>query len=247
MKTGLGLAFGAVIVAIVHVWNGGALADLFQPASFVFVVLGTLLTTYLSSPSGEFTRALASAPKDGTGTLLSLQKELSELASAARKEGFLALDAYRASASRTSLKDGIQYLISGFDQGSIRELFDSSIQRKATHSEGAVRIWDIAAGAAPSVGALGATLGLLTALAKLDDPALLGKGIAAAMASVLYGFFFANFVFSPLAARLRKQMQDAVLPDEMVKSAILGIQEGLNPHLIEERLKQVTNGMTAAG
>ena len=62
------------------------------------------------------------------------------------------------------------------------------------------------------------------------------------MSAVLYGFFFANFVFAPLAARRRKILQDSIVPDEMVKSAILGIQEGLNPHLIEERLKQVTAG-----
>ena len=62
------------------------------------------------------------------------------------------------------------------------------------------------------------------------------------MAAVLYGFFFANFVFSPLAARRRRLASEATLPDEMVKSAILGIQEGLNPHLIEERLKQVATG-----
>jgi chemotaxis protein MotA len=241
MKTGIGLVLGAIIVGVVHLWNGGAAGDLIQPASLCFVLCGTLLSTYLSAPKGEFRRAFAAAPDD-SAAMAGLKKELADLASVARKEGFLALDPFRGSASRPSVKDGIQYLISGFDQGSIRELFDSGIERRASQGEASVKIWEIAASASPSIGALGATLGLLTALAKLDDPAQLGRGIAAAMAAVLYGFFFANFVFSPLAARRRKQLEDSVLPDEMVKSAILGIQEGLNPHLIEERLKQVAAG-----
>lgn len=241
MKTGIGLVFGAIIVLVVHIWNGGATSDLVQPASLCFVLIGTFLSTYLSAPKGEFARAFRATPDDSE-SLSVLKKELGELAAVARKEGFLALDPFRASASRPSLKDGIQYLISGFDQNAIRGLFDASIDRRTMQGESSVKIWDIAAAAAPSIGALGATLGLLTALAKLDDPAQLGRGIAAAMSAVLYGFFFANFVFSPLAARRRKVMQDSVIPDEMVKSAILGIQEGLNPHLIEERLKQVVAG-----
>jgi chemotaxis protein MotA len=241
MKTGIGLVFGAIIVIVVHLWNGGAAGDLVQPASLCFVLFGTFLSTFLSAPKGEFGRAFEATPDIGESAA-TLKKELADLASVARKEGFLALDSFRATASRPSLKDGIQYLISGFDQGSIRGLFDTSIERKALEGEASVKIWDIAAAASPSIGALGATLGLLTALAKLDDPAQLGRGIAAAMSAVLYGFFFANFVFSPLAARKRKLMQDSVIPDEMVKTAILGIQEGLNPHLIEERLKQVVAG-----
>lgn len=241
MKTGIGLVFGAIIVVVVHLWNGGVLTDLIQPASLCFVLFGTFLSTFLSAPKGEFGLAFRPAP-DAAGSVGGLKKELADLASVARKEGFLALDSFRASASRASLKDGIQYLISGFDQGSIRGLFDASIDRRIREGEATVKIWDIAAAAAPSIGALGATLGLLTALAKLDDPAQLGRGIAAAMSAVLYGFFFANFVFSPLAARRRKLLEDSVVPDEMVKAAILGIQEGLNPHLIEERLKQVVAG-----
>lgn len=241
MKTGLGLVLGAVIVAVVHLWNGGVIMDLVQPAPLVFVLLGTLLSTFLSAPKRDFTQAFSAVP-DGAESAALLKKELIELASVARKEGFLALDSFRATATRDSLKEGIQYLISGFDQASIRDLFDASIFRKAAEAESSVRVWEIAAGAAPSIGALGATLGLLTALAKLDDPSQLGRGIASAMAAVLYGFFFANFVFSPLAARRRRLASNSILPDEMVKSAILGIQEGLNPHLIEERLKQVVSG-----
>lgn len=241
MKTGLGLILGAIILAFVHLWNGGVVADLIQPAPLVFVLLGTLLSTFLSAPTRDFSKAFAFVP-DGAESAAAIKKELIELASVARKEGFLALDAFRSTATRDSLKEGIQYLISGFDQASVRDLFDASIFRKSAEAESSVRIWEIAAGAAPSIGALGATLGLLTALAKLDDPAQLGRGIASAMAAVLYGFFFSNFVFSPLAARRRRLATDSILPDEMVKSAILGIQEGLNPHLIEERLRQVTRG-----
>jgi chemotaxis protein MotA len=240
MKTGLGLALGAIIVGAVHLWNGGAVADLVQPASLFFVLGGTFLSTFLSAPKGEFGRAF-SAPT-GTASTMDLKRELSELASVARKEGFLALDPYRNTASRPSLRDGIGYLISGFDQVSIRGLFDSSLERRLSDGESSVRIWEIAAASAPSIGALGATLGLLAALSKLDDPAQLGRGIASAMAAVLYGFFLSNFVFSPLAARRRKLLLDSAVPEEMVKSAILGIQEGLNPHLIEERLKQVSVG-----
>lgn len=239
MKTGLGLVLGAVILVVVHLWNGGVIADLVQPAPLLFVLLGTLLSTFFSAPKRDFVRAFAAVPDFSEG-LASLRKELIDLAGVARKEGFLALDPYRASASRESLREGLQYLLAGFDHVAIRDLFAASIQRKASEEDASVRVWEIAAQAAPSIGALGATLGLLTALTKLEDPSLLGKGIASSMAAVLYGFFFANFVFAPLAARRRSQTHLGTLPDEMVMSAILGIQEGLNPHLIEERLRQVS-------
>lgn len=240
MKTGFSLILGAVILIVVHLWNGGVIADLLQPAPFLFVLLGTLLSTFFSASKRDFQRAFVAVPDSSEG-LASLRKELIDLAGVARKEGFLALDPYRATASRESLREGLQYLLAGFDQTAIRDLFDVSIQRKASEEDASVRIWEIAAQAAPSIGALGATLGLLSALTQLEDPSLLGKGIASSMAAVLYGFFFANFVFAPLAARRRNAASHATLPDEMVKSAIIGIQEGLNPHLIEERLRQVAS------
>jgi chemotaxis protein MotA len=236
MKTAIGFGVGAFILFVVHLWNGGTAGDLFQPAALLFVVLGTLLSTYVSAEGSDFRRAIASS-SDAAGAV-ALRAELANLASVARKEGFLALDGLKASASRPSVKEGIQYLVSGFDHNAIRDLFNTSIERQASENDAVVRVWEIAAQAAPSVGALGATLGLLTALAKLDDPSQLGRGIASAMAAVLYGFFFSNFVFSPLAARKRRNISQALVPDEMVKTAILGIQEGLNPHLIEERLKR---------
>jgi chemotaxis protein MotA len=238
MKTGIGLAAGAVIVLIVHSWNGGASSELIQPAALLFVVLGTLLATYLSGGRGDLMKALSLAGGSDEATKVALHKELSEIASVARKEGFLALDPLKATASRASLREGIQYLISGFDQTTIRDLFDAAIERQTREREGIVRVWEVAAQAAPSVGALGATLGLLSALARLDDPSKLGRGIGSAMAAVFYGFFFANFVFGPLAARMRRGSNESLAPEEMVKSAILGMQEGLNPQLIDERLKR---------
>jgi chemotaxis protein MotA len=238
MKTAIGLGVGALILFIVHLWNGGAAGDLLQPAALVFVIFGTLLSTFVSAEGSDFRRAVFSGAASAESVATQLRKELGNLAAVARKEGFLALDALKASASRASLREGIQYLVSGFDQSAIRDLFDTSLERQSHENDAVVRVWEIAAQAAPSVGALGATLGLLSALTKLDDPAQLGRGIASAMAAVLYGFFFSNFVFSPLAARKRRTISQALIPDEMVKTAILGIQEGLNPHLIDERLRQ---------
>jgi chemotaxis protein MotA len=240
MKTAIGLGVGALILFIVHLWNGGAAADLMQPAAFVFVVFGTLLSTFVSAEGQDFQRAFFSGTASPQAAAGKLREELGHLAAVARKEGFLALDSLKASASRPSVREGIQYLVSGFDQSAIRDLFDTSIERQAHENEAVVKVWEIAAQAAPSVGALGATLGLLSALTKLDDPAQLGRGIASAMAAVLYGFFFSNFVFSPLAARKRRTISQALIPDEMVKTAILAIQEGLNPHLIDERLRRFT-------
>jgi chemotaxis protein MotA len=242
MKTGIGLIAGAVIVLVVHSWNGGAQSDLLRPAALLFVLLGTLLSTYLSGSAGDFGKALSLVTRSEDATKTALHQELSEIASTARKDGFLALDPLKATASRPSLREGIQYLISGFDQGTIRDLFDAAIERQAREREGIVRIWEIAAQSAPAVGALGATLGLLSALARLDDPSKLGQGIGSAMAAVFYGFFFSNFVFSPLAARMRRSAPEALAPEEMVKTAILGMQEGLNPQLIDERLKQFVGG-----
>lgn len=241
----LGFALGFAAIVLGSLLGGGSLGALVQPVAFLVVGLGTLGAVFVAFPRAELKRALAlglAALRDGAGNPAGLIGEVTELASVARKEGFLALDAHRGKISDPLLGQAVRYLMDGFDAASIRELLDAQISRQLNEDLAASRVWEQAGGYAPTLGVVGAILGLIQILAQLDDPSKLGAGIAVAFAATLYGLFFSNAILLPIASRMRRLAHERVLPQEMIKVGVLGIQEGLNPHLVEEKLKKLLPG-----
>lgn len=237
----LGVALGLVGV-LGGPLLGAGIGSIVQPKAFFVVVLGTLGAVLIAFPLKEVKRALSQAMQALKGSSFESEKlilQISELASLARKEGFLALDVYRATSSEPLLTGGIKYLMDGFDAQAIRELMDSQIAQSYNEDITSAKVWEASGSFAPTMGVIGAILGLIEILSKLDDPSQLGSGIAVAFVATLYGLFASNLFLLPIANRIRQFAQTQLLPKEMIKVAILGIQEGLNPHLVEEKLRKL--------
>jgi len=241
----LGLALGFAAIVLGNLLGGGSVSALVQPVAFLVVGMGTLGAVFVAFPRAELKRALGqglAALGDRSSNPTSLIGEMTELASVARKEGFLALDAYRGKVTEPLLAHAVKYLMDGFDAPSIRELMDAQITRQLNEDLAASRGWEQAGSYAPTLGVVGAILGLIQTLSQLDDPSKLGAGIAVAFVATLYGLFLSNAILLPIASRMRRLAYDRVLPQEMIKVGVLGIQEGLNPHLVEEKLNKLVPG-----
>lgn len=245
MWVALGFALGVAAVIGGSLLGGGSLTALLQPTALVIVAFGTLGAVFVAFPASELKRALRNAIRalcGGGADSDRIISEVVELAGVARKEGFLALDAYRGKVSDPLLGNAVKYLMDGFDAASIRELMDSQISRQLNEDLAASRVWEQAGGYAPTMGVVGAILGLIQILSQLDDPSKLGAGIAVAFIATLYGLFVSNVVLLPISNRMKRLAYQETLPKELIKVGVLGIQEGINPHLVEEKLRKLVPG-----
>jgi chemotaxis protein MotA len=231
------LGLGAVLVG--QILEGGTLGQITQITAALIVLGGTLGAMLLSFSSQDVAHAFKSIPLvylDSRPHLLPLIDEIFELATIARKEGVLALEAQKSKMTDPLLRRGIQFVVDGFDPATVREILEAEIDRTRSHDEMAGRVFEAAGGYAPTVGILGAVLGLIHVMAMLSEPAKIGEGIAVAFVATVYGVGLANLVLIPWGSKLKRRAQLQAQAREMVMVGILGIQEGLNPSFLREKL-----------
>jgi chemotaxis protein MotA len=227
-----GILFGQML-------EGGRPGSLLQPAAFMIVALGTLGAVLLQSGAPCFLRGLKMArlvfvrPPDGFDDLAN---EMCAWSFTARREGLLSLEHRIVHASDPFIAKGLRLLVDGTEPAKLRELLDQEIAAYERRERAAVKIWESAAGYAPTIGILGAVLGLIHVMENLSDPSRLGSGIAVAFVATIYGVGLANLIFLPIANKLRTLVQREVQKRDMLIEAFLGIAAGANPHLIEERM-----------
>jgi chemotaxis protein MotA len=136
----------------------------------------------------------------------------------------------------TFVRNGLQMLVDGFEPERIREALDIEIAAWDERHRAAAKVWEAAGGYAPTIGILGAVLGLIHVMENLSDPARLGGGIAVAFVATVYGVGSANLLFLPIAHKLRTLIEREVTRRELLQDGLLGIANGENPRLIEARL-----------
>jgi chemotaxis protein MotA len=236
----LGIALALVAIAGGQWVEGGALGSLLQGSAFLIVVGGTLGAVMLQSPMSTFVQGLtmgrwifASPVIDNNAVIV----QLTAWADAARREGVLALESRLPECKDAFTRNGLQMLVDGFEPDKIREAMDTEIAAYETRQRMAARIWESAGGYAPTIGILGAVLGLIHVMENLTDPTKLGNGIAVAFVATIYGVASANLIFLPIAGKLRTLIQAQVTQREMVLDGLLGIANGENPKLIKMRLQ----------
>jgi len=159
-----------------------------------------------------------------------------ELSRKARKDGLLALEDELTKIENQFLVSGLQLVIDGVDPDSIRDILElkaETIERRHSSGQAVFIKWGELA---PAFGMLGTLIGLITMLAKLDDPTAIGAGMATALVTTFYGSLMANLVFIPIASNLKEQTEEELFTAQMIIEGILEIQAGTNPRLLEERL-----------
>jgi chemotaxis protein MotA len=219
--------------------EGGQLSSLVQPAAFVIVVVSTIGAVLLQSRMSTFIRGIkllkwiVLLPEDKS------RKNVQDAlvwSVVARREGFLSLERYIDSVKDPFIEKGLKLVVDGIDPERIKDVLDVDISFYEMEQRQAIKIWDAAGGYAPTIGILGAVLGLIHVMENLTDPSKLGSGIAVAFVATIYGVGLANLFFLPIANKLKEIVGKEVVRREMLADIFYSIAQGDSPRIVEERL-----------
>jgi chemotaxis protein MotA len=233
MIIGIGSIFGGFLI------EGGHLGAIVQPTAFLIVLGGTIGAICLQFPGYHLKIALG-----GLKTIImphhydlrQLVRDIVNYAQKARREGVVSLETEATAAKDPFLKKALSLAVDGTESRIIRDALEIELQIHGEHGEIGAKVWEAGGGYTPTVGIIGAVLGLIHVMENLSDPAKLGGGIAVAFVATVYGVFFANLVFLPFASKLKIRHAEETVRYELILSGITAIVEGENPRIIEQKL-----------
>ncbi|MCL2875435.1 MAG: flagellar motor protein [Betaproteobacteria bacterium] len=235
---GLILGLGAVIGG--QILEGGHIASLVQPAAFLIVVGGTVGAVLLQSPLRVFVGGVKMAKWVFTPPPVRHERAIeliTEWGYLARREGVLTLERQIEELDDPFMRRGLQMLVDGIEPTHLRETLEIEIDVWATQMRHRARIWESAGGYSPTIGILGAVLGLIHVMENLSDPTKLGSGIAVAFVATIYGVGLANLVLLPIHKKLLSRVGALASCREMIIDGLMGIANGDNPRVIENRMR----------
>ena len=239
----LGTIIG-IVMAIAAILGGQALegghaSSLMQLTAGIIILGGTLGATMVSFPMNELKRA-ASLAKLGFGNqhhdVRATVKEIVELAAIARRDGVLALESKLGAVTDEFLKRALQLLVDGVDATVARTMLETAIEVEYEEGAAGGKVYESAGAFAPAVGILGAVLGLIHVMENLSNPDALGPGIAVAFVATVYGVGIANLLLLPLGSKIKRKLIHERERKTVIAEGVLGIQDGLNPRVLEEKL-----------
>jgi len=236
----IGLIVGLGAVGTGLLLTGVSMGVLINGEAMIVILVGTAAAVMNSFPKKEFT----SIPKiigavfgeKNNQDPVEIVKQIVEMAQATRKNGLLSLESTVQQLDNRFMKLGLEMVVDGVEGEYIREVLNCEIEGMEERHRAGASIFTTAGGASPTLGVLGAVIGLIGALGNLEDTAKLGGSIAAAFTATLYGIFFGYVVWHPFASRLKRKSQGEVNSMNIMLEGILAIQEGRNPKSIEAKL-----------
>lgn len=235
---GVVLAFGAILLG--QYLEGGHLASLLNGPAILIVGGGTLGAAMLQSSLQSFMRSirmlfwLVRPPRLDTVEALDQILNWCQLA---RKEGLLGLERVVESVDDLFTRKGLQLLVDGNEPGTIRQTLEMDADVRESRDMAAAKVFESMGGYAPTIGIIGAVMGLIHVMGNLADPSKLGGGIAVAFVATIYGVALANLFFLPAAGKLKSIVRDRSRYEELVTEGLIAIAEGENPRIIETRLQ----------
>jgi len=235
---GLVLSLAAILGG--QVLEGGHIGSLLQFTAFIIVIGGTIGAIMLQSSPAVFLRGVKmgkwvfrppeAVPKE-------LVQRIVGWSNTARKGGLLALESVIAETQDPFTRKGLQMLVDGAEPEMLRDALDLEIGSFEEHHRQGAKVWESAGGYAPTIGIIGAVMGLIHVMENLSDPSKLGGGIAVAFVATIYGVGFANLVFLPVANKLKAVVGLEVMMREMLVEGLVSIANGENPRAIESKLQ----------
>ena len=235
---GIILAFTAIIGG--NLLDGGQFSQLFQLTAFLIVVGGTMGAVMLQTSLPVFWRAMLMSRWVFRTPELDIEKSIEKLvrwSQMSRREGLLALE--NASEEETDLfsRKGLQLLVDGNEPETIRNVMETEIGVMEQYELQAAKVYEAMGGYSPTIGILGAVMGLIHVMNNLADPEKLGTGIATAFVATIYGVGFANLFLLPVAGKLKGVVMKKVMQYEVLVEGIVSIAEGENPRSLESKLQ----------
>ena len=235
----LGLIIGVTAILVGQHLEGGALSTLINGPAALIVVGGTLGAVMLQSPILVFIRAIKMlwwmiiTPYFNADEVM---HKIISWSNIARREGLLGLENLEETEKDPFAKKGLQLLIDGSEPESIRSIMEVDIHTKESFDIQAARIFESMGGYSPTIGIIGAVLGLIQVMGNLSDPSKLGDGIAVAFVATIYGVALANLVLLPTANKLKSIVVSDAHFKDMIVEGLVSIAEGENPRNIEIKL-----------
>src|SRR3989339_109785 len=238
---GLVMGFGAVIGG--QLLEGGHIAALLQPTAAVIVLGGTLGAIFVSFPLKDLLRAFHNAataffpqeenPEDLIGKLVGFAR-------IARNNGLITLEEDAQQVKDRFLGQGLEMVVDGLEPEEVMSVLQIELTNFEERHKVSAEDFEAAGGFAPTIGIIGAVLGLIHVMNNLSDTSKLGAGIAVAFVATIYGLMVANIVCIPISTKLKKRLKEQILQREIVIEGLLSIQKGENPRMIEKRLRGFT-------
>ncbi|REL26093.1 flagellar motor protein [Thalassotalea euphylliae] len=238
------LSIAGLVVALFAIYlgfsiEGGAIATLFELPAFIIVFGGTVGAVLLQSSKQQFSHAISLLGWVIHPPKFDIEQGIDDVvtwAQQARESGYLVLENVAMDVEDRFVNKGLNFLADGVETEQLITSIELDIELYRDHSLRSAKIFESMGGYSPTIGILGAVLGLIQAMGNLSDPDMLGQGISTAFVATIYGVGFANLIYIPIANKIRAIVHQQTMYREMMAQGLIAISQGENPHAIENRL-----------
>ena len=238
LATMLGAVAGLAVITVA-IYMGGGAGAFFDVPSILITVGGMFCATLVHFPLAEVLGILGAVKRTFTVNLPPAERvirDMSEYARVARRDGVLALEEPMRGLDDDFLRKGLQLIVDGTESDQIREVMLIELNTLQRHNKMGSTILSFMGESAPAFGMIGTLIGLIQMLRQLTDPAMIGAGMATAIITTFYGALLANLFFIPLSGKLQTRSREEETVRQMMIEGLQGIQSGLNPSVLEDRL-----------
>ena len=234
---GLLLAVGGILLGLTL--EGGSLSQIMQPTAAMIVFGGTLGAVLIQYPLPVVVQAfrrLADVVREPSNDARSTIEQLVKYANQARREGIISLDRELPNIHEPFLKRSLMLAVDGTEPQELRKIMELELDNQAEHEEKFSQLFESAGGFSPTIGIIGAVLGLIQVMQHLDKIDEVGRGIAVAFVATIYGVGAANLVFLPASGKIKIRIRNEQVIREMTLEGVISILEGMNPRMLEAKL-----------
>lgn len=234
---GIVLAVGGILVGLLL--EGGKVAQVLQPTAALIVFGGTLGAVMVQFPLATVIQAFRRLTyvffdrAEDPGKLI---QEMVLFAVRARKNGIVSLDSELPNIKEPFLQKALTLAVDGVEPEELRKMMELDLDNEAERSEKVAQVFESAGGFAPTIGIIGAVLGLIQVMQHLANIDAVGRGIAVAFVATIYGVGSANLIFLPSAGKLKIKAREEQVVREMTLEGVISILEGVNPRILETKL-----------
>ncbi len=244
LGTILGIVIALAGILAGQAIEGGSVLQILQPTAAMIVFGGTLGATMIGFPIAVVKQAAAdllNVIKDDSASPASIIDDIIRFTNKARREGIISLEKDADGVKDEFFKKSIMMAVDGTEPKELRETMEVELQYMEERGEHSAKVYEAAGGFAPTIGIIGAVLGLIQVMQHLDNIDEVGKGIAVAFVATIYGVAAANIFLLPAAGKLKFKHREKMIVKEMMLEGTLGILEGQNPRVIESKLTSFLN------
>jgi len=237
--------FGGIVLAVVGILGGmtiegGKIVQILQPTAAMIVICGTIGAVMINFPLSVVMESFARLTGvffEKANNLEALVTELVGYAQLARKDGIVSLDKELEKVRDAFLKKSLMLAVDGTEPEELRRMMELEMDNQAEREEKIPAVFEAAGGFSPTIGIIGAVLGLIRVMQHLDNITEVGRGIAVAFVATIYGVALANIFFLPSAGKLKIRLREEQVGREMILAGVIAILEGMNPRMVETKLR----------